>query len=251
MLSTQRRAELLRLLTTEGTLGVAELADRLGASAATIRRDLAELAERGSVIREHGGARVNPASAERAFGDVAVNNAELKDAVAARAAELVWDASVVLIDIGTTTVRLARALRCRPLTIITSSLAVYQELANDTDVELVLLGGTVRKNYRSMVGFLTQDALRQVRADLAFIGTSGVRSNGDVMDSTTVEIPVKRGMMAAAQRTVLLADSGKFPGGGIGRVCEAGELDGVITNRGADPATLQVMREKGVEVHLA
>lgn len=248
MLSTRRRAEILRLLTTEGPLEVGDLAARLDTSPATVRRDLAELAAKGTVIRERGGARVNPASAEQSFNVTAVANTEDKDAIAARAAEFVWDSSVVLIDIGTTTVRLARALRGRALTVVTSSLAVYHELASDPHVELILLGGAVRKNYRSLVGFLTEDALRQLRVDIAFLGASGVRPTGEVMDTTTVEIPVKRGMLAAARQSMLLVDATKFPGGGLGRICNAAELDGVLTNRGANPETLNRLRKSGVEV---
>ena len=81
----------------------------------------------------------------------------------------------MLLDIGTTAHRVARQLRGRSLTVVTSNLAVYEELADDDDIQLVLLGGMVRREYRSLVGFLTEDNLRQVHADRLFLGTSGVR----------------------------------------------------------------------------
>ena len=125
---------------------------------------------------------------------------------------MVADGQSVLLDIGTTAYRLARQLHGRRLTVITSNLVVYEELADDEGIELVLLGGMVRREYRSLVGFLTEDNLRQLHADWLFLGTSGVRPGGQVMDTTVVEVPVKRAMIKAGDKVVLLADSAKFPG---------------------------------------
>jgi DeoR/GlpR family transcriptional regulator of sugar metabolism len=102
-----------------------------------------------------------------------------------------------------------------------------------------------------MVGFLTEQALEQVHADLLFLGTSGVRGDGSVMDTTTVEVPVKRAMLRSADRTVLVADGSKFPGSGLARVCGPERLDVLVTDEDADPGTLDVVRQAGAEVVLA
>ncbi|WIY03117.1 DeoR/GlpR family DNA-binding transcription regulator [Amycolatopsis mongoliensis] len=242
----QRRHELiLRALRAEGPAPVGVLAERLGVSQATVRRDLVQLDREGRLTRVYGGAM---AADDEPFARVAAERADDKDAVARRAAGLVADGDTVLLDIGTTAHRLARHLRDRALTVITSSLAVYAELKDADDVQLVLLGGVVRRSYHSMVGFLTEDALRQVHADTVFLGTSGVRGDGHVMDSTVVEVPVKRAMVAAGDRVVLLADAGKFPGTGLARVCGPDALDVVVTSPGADEPTCSALREAGVEV---
>ncbi|MEV4148014.1 DeoR/GlpR family DNA-binding transcription regulator [Amycolatopsis sp. NPDC049691] len=242
----QRRHELiLRALRAEGPAPVGVLAERLGVSQATVRRDLVRLGREGRLTRVYGGAM---AAGDEPFARVAAERADEKDAVARRAADLVADGDTVLLDIGTTAHRLARHLRDRALTVITSSLAVYEELKDADDVQLVLLGGVVRRSYHSMVGFLTEDALRQVRAGTVFLGTSGVRADGHVMDSTVVEVPVKRAMVAAADRVVLLADAGKFPGTGLAMVCGPDALDVVVTTPGADEPTCAALREAGVEV---
>ena len=171
-----------------------------------------------------------------------------KDAIAERAAALVEDGDTVLLDIGTTAHRLARRLRGRPVTVITNSLAVYEELRDDHSTQLVVLGGMVRRSYRSLVGFLTEDALRQVHAETAFLGASGVRADGHVLDTTAVEVPAKRGMIAAAERVVLIADASKFPGRGMARVCGPEELDIVVTDAPAKSPALSVLREAGVDV---
>jgi DeoR/GlpR family transcriptional regulator of sugar metabolism len=247
MLARRRHERILEMLRVDGLTEVGDLSRTLGVSGATVRRDLSRLEQEGLLRRVHGGAAPLGTS-EPPFDVVAVDHQDAKARVGIAAAGLVRDGDVVLIDIGTTTSHLARRLRGREVTVITSSLAVYEELAEDEAVELILLGGMVRRNYRSLVGFLTEHALRQLHADLLFLGTSGVRRDGSVLDTTAVEVPVKRGMLEAAERTVLVADADKFPGRGIARVCGAGDLTALVTEPGADAATLAVVAEAGVEV---
>ena len=247
MLAERRHGLILDALRADGPATVTALAQRLGASEATVRRDLSQLDDEGLLRRVYGGAapidgRDDP------FVDVAEVRVAEKDAIASRCAELVHDGETVLLDIGTTAHRVARQLRGRSLTVVTSNLAVYEELADDPSIQLVLLGGVLRREYRSLVGFLTEDNLRQVHADRLFLGTSGVRPGGQVMDTTVVEVPVKRAMIAASDQVVLVADADKFPGTGMARVCGPEELDIVVTNAGADAATTAAFREVGVEV---
>ncbi len=247
MLARRRHERILEVLRADGPAEVGDLSRELGVSGATVRRDLTFLEQEGLLQRVHGGA-APLGTCEPPFEVVAVDHQDAKLRVGQAAAGLVRDGDVVLIDIGTTTSHLARSLRGRDVTVITSSLAVYEELADDETVELVLLGGMVRRNYRSLVGFLTEHALRQLHADVLFLGTSGVRRDGSVLDTTAVEVPVKRAMLEAAERTVLVADADKFPGRGIARVCGAGDLTALVTEPGADAATLALLADAGVEV---
>jgi DeoR/GlpR family transcriptional regulator of sugar metabolism len=242
-----RRELILRTLRKDGPAAVSSLAERLGVSQATIRRDLVQLDKEGRLSRVHGGA-VAAADTDDPFAEVALQNTAEKEAVAAHAAELVKDGEAVLLDIGTTAHRLARMLHGRSLTVITSNLMVYEELKDDSDIQIVLLGGIVRRSYHSLVGFLTEDNLRQVHADRLFLGASGIRAGGQVMDTTAVEVPLKRAMIAAADQVVLLADATKFPGTGIAKVCGPEDVDVVVTNAPADPTTLTALRDADVEV---
>ena len=246
MLTATRQAEILRVLQESGEVSVDGLAMRFGVSLSTIRRDLNALGAEGLLRRVRGGGSIEADSVP--FGDVARQSAPEKDRIAARAAELVRDGDVVLIDIGTTTALLARHLRGRRITVLTSSLAVVDQLRDEDDVELIVLGGVVRKTYRSMVGILTEQALSQLRAHLCFMGTSGLRPDGSVMDSTGIEVPVKKGMIASSERTVVLADGSKYPGAGLLSVCTADDVDVLVTNDDADPTTLAVFAKAGVEV---
>ncbi|MCT9932280.1 DeoR/GlpR family DNA-binding transcription regulator [Planotetraspora sp. A-T 1434] len=247
MLRDSRHELIVRILRAEGSTTVEALADRLGTSTATIRRDLLQLDQAGQLRRVYGGA-MSIDDKDDPFVDVAAVHAEEKDKIAQTCAGLVRDGETVLLDIGTTAARVARALRGRCLTVVTSSLAVAQELQDSEDIQLILLGGMVRRDYRSLVGFLTEDNLRQIRADRLFLSTSGVRPGGHVMDTTVVEVPIKRAMIAASNQVVLIADIGKFPGTGMARVCGAADLDVLVTNGGADANTLSAFRDEGVTV---
>jgi DeoR/GlpR family transcriptional regulator of sugar metabolism len=247
MLSERRHGLILRTLRANGSATITALSEQLGVSSATIRRDLVQLGEEGLLKRVYGGA-APVEDRDDPFVDVATVRVAEKDAIAVRCAELVEDGETVLLDIGTTAHRIARQLRGRSLTVITSSLAVFEELKDEESIQLVLLGGVLRRDYRSLVGFLTEDNLRQVHADRLFLGTSGVRPDGQVLDTTAVEVPVKRAMIAASAQVVLVADGGKFPGTGMARVCGPEELDIVVTNAPGDEKTCNRLREAGVEV---
>ncbi len=249
-----RQRSIVGRLRVRGTASTEELADLCGVSIATVRRDLIELERLGALRRVHGGAEApgaTDADAVRGFAEVAATDAAEKTAVAQRAAALVQDGDCVVLDIGTTTMLLAKELRGRPVTVVTASLAVLDVLRSDDAVELILLGGVVRRTYHSLVGSLTEDALRQVRGSHVFLGASGVRADGTVLDTTAVEVPVKRALLASADTSVLLVDRHKMPGTGSLRVCEAGVVDLLVTNDGADAPTLTACRAAGTEVVLA
>ncbi|MFC5183850.1 DeoR/GlpR family DNA-binding transcription regulator [Actinomadura harenae] len=254
MTSSKRRAQIVSSVRTKGVASVRELAESLKVSESTIRRDLDVLDRNGELVRTYGGAASSPSqqgAPEISFAASAERDSEGKEAVARRAAELVEDDMVVVLDIGTSTRLIARHLRGRPVTVITANLAVFDELRDDAAVRLVLVGGVVRRNYLSLVGSLAESALRQVSADLVFLSCTGVRSNGHVVDDMEVETQIKRAMIEAADRVVLVASETKFPGTGSLRVCSLEQLDTLVTTAGADPQTLELCRQAGGKVIIA
>ncbi len=246
MLTTTRQATILRRVQETGEASVQDLARVLQVSASTIRRDLNTLSADGRLTRVHGGGSIEPD--EIPFQDVVERSSGSKGRIAVRAAELVADGDVVVLDIGTTTALIARALRSKKITVITASIAVLDELRTDDGIELIMLGGVLRRSYHSLVGSLTEGALSQLRATICFVGTSGIRPDGTVMDSTGIEVPVKRAILASSPAVVLVADETKFPGTGILAVCSPSEISTLITSSEAPLATLQVFRQAGSEV---
>ena len=249
MLVQQRRSAIVDLVRARGGVSVAELADALDVSPSTIRRDLNTLDRQGMLQRVRGGGAV--VGDDQPFQHVAGVAADEKDRVGARAAELVRDRDVVLLDIGTTCAAVARHLRGRDITVVTASLAVVDELREDRNVEVIVLGGLLRPTYLSLVGTLTSSALREISADIAFMGTSGVRADGVVMDSTGTEVPVKHAIRAAAERVCLVATRDKFPGSGLLPVCSVTELHAVVTTADPTTAPLDSLEGTTTEVLLA
>lgn len=264
MLARQRDQVILDRLRQTGTESARELAQLLKVSAATVRRDLERLERDGALERVYGGAflpggasragRVDPGpgdGVESPFGDVVDRDAEHKERVARAAAAAVRDGQVVLLDIGTTTLRVARALRGRPVTVVTSSLAVLDALRDDPAVELVLVGGQVRRNFQSLVGPLALDALASMRADVAVLSCTGVHPDGTVVDDMSVEASLKRALVTAAREVVLVAPAAKFPGTGSLRICSLADVDLLVTTDSADERALDVCRHGGGRVVVA
>jgi DeoR/GlpR family transcriptional regulator of sugar metabolism len=254
--SQDRHRRIVDAVSARGAASVRSLAEHLEVSESTIRRDLQELDRNGELVRTYGGAVAAAAPARRATEEAPYQvdsgaNLALKQRVARAAAALVRDGDVAVLDIGTTTPLLARELRGRDVTVITSNLGVLDELRADEAVRLVLLGGVVRRNYQTLVGSLTERGLEQVNADVVFLSCTGVRPNGRVVDDMAVEVPVKQAMIEAADRVVLLATELKFPGSGSFRLCSLSDLHALVTTDGADQATTQLCRDAGGKVIIA
>jgi len=256
VLLRERQNRIVGALRAGGAASVRELAAALDVSESTIRRDLEILDRDGELTRTYGGAVLKPRATvepegqaeEGPYDDTA--DAGLKTRVARAAAELVQDGSVVILDIGTTTPKLAGMLRGRDITVVTSNLAVFDVLRDDDAVRVVLLGGVVRRNYHTLVGSLAQSALGQISADTVFLTCTGVRPNGHVVDNMAVEAPIKQAMIAASSRVVLLATEAKFPGTGALRLTSLADVDVLVTTVGAPEETVALCRNAGREVIL-
>jgi len=249
MLAAQRRELILDAVRSGESAGVVELAQRFDVSEMTVRRDLAQLALEGRLKRVHGGAVSD--REEPPFEQIAVERLAAKDRIGRAAAALVEDGQTVMIDIGTSTTAISRHLHGKQITVVTTNLAVVEELLPDPGIELVLPGGIVRRNYRSLVGVLAEDSLRQLKSDIAFLGTSGVDGELGVWDTTMVEVPIKRLIIAGADQVVLVADVAKFSMTGMVRVCGPESLDHVVTDAPLPAAVRSVVDANAIEVTVA
>jgi DeoR/GlpR family transcriptional regulator of sugar metabolism len=248
LLPAQRRQEILRAV-RGGTAHVSDLAESFGVSEMTVRRDLHALAQDGKLERVHGGA-VHSGS-EPDFSQIAVERFDVKDRLGAAAAALIEDGQTVMVDIGTSTLQVARHLHGKRVTVVTTNLAVVEELLPDPGIELVVPGGIVRRNYRSLVGVLAEDALRQLKSDIVFLGTSGVDAGMGVWDTTMVEVPIKRLMISGAGCVVLITDAAKFSMTGVVRVCGPESIDHVVTDAPLPATCRSTVDAAGIEVTLA
>ncbi len=232
-------------LRTSGTVSVTDLAASLDVTEATVRRTLQRLARDGRVIRTYGGATVAHAgtvpASERDDPEI-----EYKRAVGAAAAGLVEDGSTIALSSGTTVLEMARRLRGRDLTVITNALDVANALLDAPGVELIVVGGVVLGGVHSMRGHLTEEALRDLRADTVFMGVSAIDLDTGFMTEQVREIAVDRALREIAREAVILADASKFHRVAPGFMFGFSKVRTVVTDERVDEATREALEGRAV-----
>lgn len=232
MYATERQQEILTRARLDGRVEVRDLAEALDVTPETVRRDLTSLERRGLLRRVHGGAiPVERLGIEPAVADREGRMAGQKERIAKAALDELPDGGAIILDAGTTTVRLAEMLpNDRELTVVTHGLPVATVLATRSNITLHLLGGLVRGRTLAAVGSWAELAMRDVFADVAFLGTNGITVERGLTTPDLAEAGVKRALIAAARRTVVLADHTKFGLTDFAQVAPLSEIDTVITD---------------------
>lgn len=247
-LSAARRAEVLRWAQTRGVVQVNELARSMRVSPSTIRRDLSLMEEEGLLRRVHGGAIVDGDDVEPRRQDRAVARSGEKQRIAAAAGALIDHGSTILISGGTTTEAMLPVIAARhELTVVTNSLDIAVTLAGADGVQVVVLGGYLRRGEHSLLGHLTRRALDDLIVDRMFTGAFGLDEDG-VTGANVAEAETDRHLMAAARQLVVMADSSKFGRRGPVRLAATGRISTLITDAGAPEEQLRPWRQAGVEV---
>jgi DeoR family transcriptional regulator of aga operon len=252
MLNEERRRSIMEMLHRNGRVLVTDLAEQFRTSRITIRKDLEVLDNRGLIQRTHGGALPSQAGAllDRTLREKETLHCKEKMRIAAAGAKMVEQGQCVLLDSGTTTTAIARVLKnIGRLTVITNASNIAAELAR-TDIEVILTGGMMRKNSFSFVGPLAEQALRQLRADILFLGVDGFDPRVGVFTPNFLEAQVNRIMVEISLKTVAVCDSSKFGRRSLCKIMPASAVHQVITDKNVDRRDLQAMREAGITVTL-
>ncbi len=256
MYAEERQDAIAVLVRQRGRVSVTDVADRFGVTTETVRRDLAALERLGLVRRVHGGAVptaalsivVEPGVAERDS-----SQAQQKERIARAALELIPPAGgSLLLDAGTTTSRLARLLPVdRDLVVVTNGVPIAAQLAGLAGVRLHLLGGRIRGITQAAVGEEAVRALGDLRVDVAFVGTNALTVDHGLSTPDADEASVKRAMVRAAQRVVVLADSSKVGREHLFRFAALDQVDVLVTDEGLDETAQKDLIARDLEVVLA
>lgn len=252
MFAQARHQRIAALLEEQGRWSVRDLQARTGASAATLRRDLAFLARAGRLVRSHGGVmRPGLGGAEPDFERKLRTAAAAKRALAAAALALVPARATVFVDAGTTTLEAGRQLLGREgVTVYTNSLPLLAEPPGGP-ARVVALGGEVRPLSRALVGGLALAWLEHLRFDVALIGASGLEEAAGPSTTELLEAAVKRAALGRARRTVLLADASKWAEPAAVRFAGWQDFSDLVTDRRPDRAARAALARGGVRVHVA
>jgi DeoR family transcriptional regulator of aga operon len=252
MLIEERRQHVLSLLQRDGRVLVGDLSDQLGISRITIRKDLEHLQAKGLIQRTHGGALALQSGS--LFDPSLVEKEKLhqkeKQLIADAAVKLVSEGQCVVLDSGTTTTTIARTLRqFSHLTVITNAVNIAAELSN-TDFEVILTGGTLRKNSFSLVGPPAEDHLGEMHGDILFLGVDGFDPKIGVTTPNVLESRVNRAMVRAAKTVVAVCDSTKFGHSSLALIVPTDQINIVITDNKLLPEHAQALEKAGVTVIL-
>jgi len=253
MLAQERRQHIFKDIEASGVASVRDLAQRFDVSLITVMRDLQELEQEGLIRRVHGGAiSVRGASYEPPFSARESQLSSEKQRIALKAIELIADGDSVILDVGTTTLEIARALKGkRNLTVLVTNLRAALELASQPAIQVIVIGGKLRASELSMVGHLAEQTLRAFQADKAFIGVGGITLEHGLTEFNFDEAGTKRVMFERARQKIIVADHTKFGKVMLTQVAPLSAADLIITGSELDEGAKRKMEETGVRLLLA
>ena len=250
MFYTERQQKIIELLASKGRLSVLELRTTLGASEATIRRDLDRLHDSGKLQRVHGGA-ILP---ERAAPEPPVMlrksaQAEEKRRIAQAAAALVQDGETIFIGSGTTALEVARCLMGRKnLTVITNALTVINTLCQVSDMSVISVGGLFRSSELSFVGYLAEQSLKDLRPQKVIMGIRAISLKDGLTNDYLPEVSTDRVIIHSAPEVILAADHTKFGKVSTAFVASLNTLHKIVTDTGTPPEIVQELQGMGIEM---
>ncbi|HYW57076.1 MAG TPA: DeoR/GlpR family DNA-binding transcription regulator [Polaromonas sp.] len=253
MNSNPRQLKLLDVVRERGSVTVEQLADTLDVTLQTVRRDVQRLADEGLLARFHGGVRVPTSTTENlAHQQRESLNADGKARIARAVANEVPDNCSLILNIGTTTEAIAKALlQHKGLRVITNNLNVAAILSSNSDCEVIVAGGVVRARDRGIVGEAAVDFIKQFRVDIALIGISGIEADGSLRDFDYREVKVAQTIIEHAREVWLAADSSKFNRPAMVELATLSQIDRLFTDQPPPEPFPDLLIEAGVSCHVA
>jgi DeoR family transcriptional regulator of aga operon len=250
-LSIAKRHQLIiSKLNKEGYVNVSELSRELEVSTVTIRKDLKFLEDKKLLFRSHGSATPqNPYIADRHVNEKEKMQVAQKQSIALKAISFIDPNDSIILASGTTINEFSQHVQpLDGLTVICSSLIASRNLTVKGDIDVIQLGGLVRKSSSSVIGPHAERMLEGFTCNKLFIGVDGIDPEYGFTTTNAMEASLNQKMIEAAQKVIVLADSTKFARRGFGKICDTGRVDMVITDKDAPQLVVNRLREKGVEI---
>jgi DeoR/GlpR family transcriptional regulator of sugar metabolism len=248
MLKRERQAYILHQVNLHNKVLSADLSQHINVSDDTIRRDLQELAEAGKVIKVHGGA-LSPSFHSGNLNSREVYSYTQKRIIAQKAASLVKDGMFVLTGGGTTIIEMARTLPQQlHATFISGSIPAIYEYMNHPNIDVIVIGDKISKNSKITVGLEAVSRIRQIKADMCFLGINAINIENGVSDNDWDVVQIKRAMIESAQKLVCLTIAEKINSQQPITVCDCSKIDTLITELSPDDLILEPYKRAGIKV---
>ena len=248
MLKRERQAYILHQVNLHNKVLSADLSHHINVSDDTIRRDLQELADSGKLIKVHGGA-LSPSFHHGNQSSRDIYSYTQKKIIAQKAVSLVQDGMFVLTGGGTTIIELARVLPTNlHATFISGSIPAIYEYMNHPNIDVIVIGDKISKNSKITVGLEAISRIRQIKADLCFMGINALNLENGVSDNDWDVVQIKKAMVESSQRLVCLTIAEKINSQQPIQVCEGSKIDTLITELCADDPILQPYKDAGITV---
>jgi len=250
---TDRHQLILQRLKENGQVTIQELSDLMEVSGVTIRKDLKLLEEKNLLFRTRGGGSIdNPYTNERPINEKELINAEEKQKIAKAALSIIGINDSIIIGSGTTVFQLARHLYpTKHLTVITPAIKVALELCSRPNVEVLQLGGIIRQSSSSVAGSYAEHILGGISCGILFLGVDGIDLDFGLSITNFTEASLNQKMIESAQVIAILADSTKFGRRGLARVCSLEQVQYIVTDKGVQPNTVELLEDRGIKVIIA
>jgi DeoR family transcriptional regulator, glycerol-3-phosphate regulon repressor len=249
---TQRQSEILKLVQLQGACSIGELAERLDVSDETIRRTVKPLVSEGLLAKVHGGITLPDPLREPPFQNRMLENAGAKRRIAERVARLIANGDTLMLDCGSTTAFVARALSQHTgLTVVTNSAEIARTLATNASNRVFMAGGELRSDDTAALGPEALSFVRQFRVRHAILSIGAMGLDGSLVVYHLAEAEFSRAVIDHAEQVIVAADASKFGRSSLVRICGPERVDTLVTDRAPPPELEAALAEAGVEIALA
>jgi DeoR family transcriptional regulator of aga operon len=251
MLNEERRLRIQGIVTQNKRILVKEISKEFDISEVTVRKDLEVLEKRGILSRVHGGAILNQSSVH----DISLTEKEHiypkeKQLIGEKAAQLIKEGDIILLDSGSTTTQIARNIKFKKdIKVVTNAVNIASELAG-SDIEVILTGGFLREKSFSLVGPIAEDTLQHINADKLFLGVDGIHFEFGLTTPNLMEARVNQLMIKKSIEVYLVSDSSKFGKRSMSFIADVSSVQQVITDKGIHDDDLRNLEELGVRVFI-
>lgn len=249
-----RRKKILNLLAENGQVFVHELSEQFNVSEVTIRNDLDQLEIKNLLIRARGGAMKHEHNVGIDYRISEKNKINLSEKVkiGKKAAKLINENETIIIDSGTTTLEVAKNLNeIKSLNVITNAINIINQLISNQEVNIIVPGGSLRKESHSLVGPIAEKNLRNLSVDKAFIGVDGLDPEFGAYTPNIEEASLNQIMISIAKEIIVVADSSKFKKRSLAFICPPNKIDIIVTDSGISKEDLKLFQDSGIKVVIA